>query len=242
MKKYLFLLLIVMSFVTLLAVESDPSATVGYFKTTVAPGDWVPFGLPFGYDDLSCDAVLGTYFPAGVLVSDFVSGDYAEFYIMEGFTGWDGLYSGMAYGASYWLNNPTATTFDFFIMGTVSPSPLTIHVSGQDEQGWSPFTLNEARPVDISTLEIGGAVDQDIISNLMTGEYAQYYVIGEWEGWDNSSMPYIMPTQVYWYNSYADESFDWDYTPPSRSAVVTTPAAPRLRSGRTEKFDLRGNK
>lgn len=229
MKRYLFLILLTMSIAVLLSVESDPSATVGYFKNTLAPGDWFPFGLPFGYPDLSVDAVMGLNYPDGTTLQDFVTGEEAIFYNQPGvYVGWDGIYGGMTYGSSYWLNNASGDALDFFILGKVDPSTQVIHVSGMDEFQWSPFTMNEARPVAVSLLNITGAYDGDSIQDLVTGEETIYYDMpGIFVGWDTSTMEYLMPTHVFWYYSNNPDSFDWTYVPapPARDAAVL-PAGP----------------
>jgi hypothetical protein len=126
----------------------------------------------------------------------------------------------MTYGHSYWVNRDVANpTFDYYLLGKVDPSPVTIHVAGDDQGNWSAFGLNECRPIDVTSLPITGVVDGDTIINIDTFDSMVYF--GAW--FQLGLMTTIDPTIGYFYNSYAATSYDWTYTPaPARSIVTPT--------------------
>lgn len=228
MRKFLVLALFVLTFVMLIAVESDPSATVGYFKKSVASDGWEAFSLPFYYASLSPDAVLGTQFGDLDTVSDMATGENV-FYITG--VGWLGSITDMAYGHTYWIYRDMANSaLDYYILGTVNPQPVTIHVSGDDEGNWAPFSLNEARQIDINTLPVTGVVDIDTIVDITTGENS-FYITGL--GWLGSLL-YIDPTHAYWYNSLSPTSYNWTYTPGARNANPA-PVTVKPESSRSKK-------
>ncbi len=217
MKRSLFLLLLLFSLSMLLAVESSPSATVGYFKKTIDNGGWEAFVLPFGYTDLSPNAVLGTQFGDLDMLIDMTDPEGPNaMYLTDG--GWVGGLAELSYGHSYWINrdwgNPAAT---YYLLGTVDPQPVSVHVSGTDEGNWAAFGLNEAAPVALSSLVIPGALDFDMIIDISdpNGANAMYLTDGGWVG----ELTDIIPSHAYWYNSTSDTSFDWSY-PAARNATV----------------------
>jgi hypothetical protein len=221
MKRYVLLLLLILSLALLTSVESDPSATVGYFKKSVASDGWEAFSLPFYYTSLSPDQVLGTQFGDLDTVSDMATGENS-FYITG--AGWLGSIVEMAYGHAYWIyRDMSNSALDYYLLGEVNPQPVTIHVSGDDEGNWSPFSLNEARQIDINTLPVTGVVDIDTIVDISTGENSFYITGVGWLG----SLFYIDPTHAYWYNSLSPTSFNWTYTPAARNLNVNPPAASR---------------
>ena len=212
MKKNTLILLLILSLGILMAVESAPSESVGYFKKAVASDGWEAFSLPFGYPDLTPDAVLGTQFGDLDTVSDMATGENV-FYI-DG-VGWLGSIVDMVYGHAYWIYRDMANpALNYFLLGKVNPQIVSIHVSGDDEGNWAPFSLNEARLIDVNTLPITGVVDIDTIVDITTGENS-FYIDGV--GWLGSLL-YIEPTHAYWYNSLAALSYDWTYTPGARGA------------------------
>jgi len=221
MKKYSVLLLLVLSFVILSAVESDPSATVGYFKKSIASDGWEAFSLPFGYANLAPDAVLGTQFGDLDQLIDINTGDNALYLVG---VGWVGSIVEMTYGHAYWLYRDMANAgMNYYVLGTVDPQPLTLHVSGDDEGNWAAFALQEARQIDVNTLVITGVLDLDTIVDISTGDNALYL---DGVGWVGSLM-YIDPTHAYWYNSLSPTSYNWTYTPAARGANTAAPAAAR---------------
>jgi hypothetical protein len=223
MKKVLFILMLMVSMSILLAVESAPSETVGYFKKSVADGGWEVFSLPFGYASLSPNDVLGTQFSDFDTIIDAGTGDNS-FYLTG--SGWLGTIEPMINGHVYWINRATGNgSLDYYLLGTVNPSAVTLHVAGADQGSWYPFALNEAQPIDVNILPITGVMDFDTILDIATGDNSFYLTGSGWLG----TVLNIEPTHGYWYNSYSATSFDWTYTPAARNA------ASGLGSARTHK-------
>jgi hypothetical protein len=221
MKRYLFLLLLLIAFSLLVAAESQPSATVGYFKKTIDNGGWEAFSLPFSYSDLSPNAILGDQFGDFDMLIDMTDPMGPNAMYLTG-SGWVGGLTALTYGHSYWVNrdwsNPAAI---YYLMGPVAPHAVTVHVSGTDEGNWSAFGLNEAAPVDLNTLVIPGALDFDMIIDISDpmGANAMYLTGSGWVG----ELTSIIPTHAYWYNSSADVSFNFNY-PASRNETVIAPS------------------
>jgi len=214
MKKYLFLTLLILSIGFLIAVESAPSQTVGYFKRTLATGGWDAISVPFGYANLSTDNILGTQFGDSDQLIDMTTGDNALY--IDG-VGWIGSIMELTYGHAYWVYRETTNPdLDYYLMGTVDPQSSVIQVKGNDEGGWSGFGLNEAVPININSLPITGVVDSDMIIDVTTGDNVLYIDGVGWIG----SVEDLTPSHAYWYNSMAATGFEWTYTPAARSAVT----------------------
>jgi hypothetical protein len=232
MKRYLLLILLIASLGMLAALDSDPSATVGYFKKSITPGGWEAFSLPFGYTDLTPNAVLGMQYGDFDQLTDIATNDNA-IYLSD--VGWVGTISEMTPGHAYWLNRDSfSPSLDYFIMGTVDPTPaqLTIHVSGSDgEGGWSAFGLNEAVSVDVNSLVMTGVVDFDMLINIKNGDNAIYLEGVGWVG----TLATIDPSQAYWVNSTAPVSFDWYYPALRGGAAGSGNMKPSLESSRLKK-------
>lgn len=214
MKRYLFILLLIVSLGILAAVESGPSETVGYFKHNILTNGWHPLSLPFNYADLTPGAVLGTQFGDMDTVFD-LNGD-ASFYLAPD---WLGSIAEMTYGHAYWMSRDVANpTFDYYLLGKVDPATLVIHVKGLDDGGWSSFSLNEARSIPLTTAGLfAGVQENDTIFDL-NGD-ASFYMAPDWLG----SLVSIEPTHGYWYQSMSATSYDWTYTPVIPGRNVTTP-------------------
>lgn len=231
MKRYLFLILLSMSIVVLLSVESDPSATVGYFKigtlsegtiVPISPGSWTPVSVPFGLTLEGCYAVFGNQLAYEDLVVDPYSGFGATYY---GEYGWfydqdDSLM--MQPGHFYWVKRADANpSFNYFLLGTVDPQGFTLTMTGNG--GWTPFALNEASPVSVYSLGIPNLVADDLnglydqIVDVTDGTGATYY--GAEYGWYDTEANndyFISPTHGYYFNSYYGSNYSWTYTPGAR--------------------------
>jgi hypothetical protein len=231
MKRYLFILLLIVSIGLLVAVESDPSATVGYFKKSVASNSWDVISLPFNYTYTSVDSIFGNQFAQDDIVQDVYTGTNTTYY--EGW-GWFGDLTDLSTGAAYWVNRAEANAgFDYFIMGTVNPQAVTVTVN---PNGWSCFSLNEAAPVLIENLPIIDAIQDDVIQDIYTGTNTTYY-----EGWGwFGDLLQIDPTHAYWYNTANLTGFSWTY-PPARNGARDTVTAP-TRSRTTQPQTLRTKK
>ena len=205
MKKIILPLLLILTVGMLAAVESEPSEVVGYFKLTAASNSWSPVSLPFDYVDLSVASVIGDFADQDAIY-DIAIGSSSVYY--EGF-GWFGDLENLDYGKVYWINRvETNPTFDYYILGKVDPNPITVAFTGY---GWTPFALNEATNIPLSSLTFSGAVDGDGIYDISTMATADYYEGYGWYG----DLENIEPTHGYWYNRVG-AGYTWTYTP-SRS-------------------------
>jgi hypothetical protein len=203
--------MLILSIGLLMAVESAPSQTVGYFRMDITSDSWTPMSIPFGYTDLTVTNVIGNQFNDLDMIQDMATGLNTVYY--DGF-GWYGDLAELAYGSAYWVNR-TADNPDmsYYIMGTVDPHAVTVHVVAE---GWTAFALNEAKPVDVTTLPIPGALDLDMIQDAGTGLNSVYYDGFGWYG----DLTNLEPTHAYWYNTAATSDFEWTYTPGARSSAV----------------------
>ena len=208
MKKYLLLLLLTLTFIVLVAVESDPSATVGYFKKSIASNAWDTMSLPFNYAHMSPDSIFGTQFSEGDVIQDVGTGDNWTFYTGYGWFPSSETYTELALGAAYWIyrftDNPP---LDYFIMGTVDPQPVTTLVRAN---GWSCFSLNESIEVSPDSLVIIGVLEGDVIQDVGTGDNWTYY---DGYGWFPSSEVNVMlvPTHSYWFYTTSPTDFTFTY-------------------------------
>jgi hypothetical protein len=211
MKKVLFILLLMVSLGILMAVESLPSETVGYFKKTVASNSWEAFSYPFYQTDMSVATLIGAQGELDDMIIDANSGLLTQYY--GGEFGWFGDVSDFVPGAAYWYVRAEANPdLDYFLMGTVNPQAVTVNIIGG---GWTPFALNEAQNIAIAILPLAGVSLDDMIIDAKTGLLTQYYG-GEF-GWFGDITD-IEPTHVYWYVSVGSD-FSWTYTPAARAAV-----------------------
>jgi len=205
MKKILLPLLLILAVGVLAAVESEPSEIVGYFNLTAASNSWSPLSLPFDYTDLSVGNVLGDFLNDDAIY-DIATSSSSVYY--EGF-GWFGDLVNLEYGKVYWINRiETNPTFNYYILGKVDPNPVTVTFSGY---GWTPFALNEATNIPLSSLTFSEAVNGDEIYDIATSSSTVYYEGFGWFG----DLENIEPTHGYWYNR-VDAGYTWTYTP-SRS-------------------------
>jgi len=216
MKKYLFILLLIVSAGILLAVESAPSETVGYYKKTVGAGNWDVFSLPFGYASMNPNDILGYQFDENDVILDVTSGDIWTYYGAE-FGWWPSGVENLTYGHAYWLNRAGSTPLDYYIMGTVNPQVVNYTVPAN---GWACFSMNECRDIDPNSLPMTGLQENDLIMDIITGDLWTYY--GSEFGWWPSGDTMLHPTHGY-YIYTSGSGFNWTYTPPARS-IVSQPA------------------
>jgi len=219
MKRQLILLLFILSFAILIAAESAPSETVGYFRKSVSSGSWGTASLPFFYPSFLLSDILGDQYAADDVVQDVYTGTSANFY--EGY-GWFGDLEELSYGAAYWVYRaPANPGLDYFLLGKVNPQPVTVYVNAS---GWSSFSLNIVSPALVFDLVIPDALADDVIQDVYTGTSANFY---EGYGWFGD-LEYIMPTEGYWYYTTSATPFEWTYPSPSRG-INNNPARPSER-------------
>jgi len=212
MKKYLMLTLLILSIGMILAVDSAPSSTVGYFKKSVAGNSWAAFSYPFYSSNDSIQYILGDQFSEGDAITDMRTSLGAEYF--DGF-GWYGDMQVITPGTTYWIargeSNPTT---DYFLMGTVDPQIVDYTFPAG---AWTAFALNEARDIAISTLPITGVTEGDAISDIGTGFGTEYFDGYGWYG----DLEFIEPTHAYWYSSNSASDINWTYDPGARTATPT---------------------
>jgi len=222
MKKFILPLLLLLAVGMLAAVESDPSAVVGYFKiapeTGIEPGGWYPFSIPFAYSSLAVNDVVGTAFGENDYMEDLATGDNTYFFTPE----WGGSLTDMNYGSAYWYVRDAANTAtNFYLVGTVDPQPVDLVIAGNG--AWTPFALNECKDVPLNGPVSGylfpNASDGDYIEDLMTGDNAYCWLPTGWDG----SLTSIQPTHVYWYVSASGtEEMLWTYDPTNPYGAAKT--------------------
>lgn len=207
MRRYLLLMLLIVSMGMLIAVESDPSSTVGYFKKSVSSGGIDAFSHPFYDTDMSITTVLGDQFGDMDAVTDINSALGTEYY--DGF-GWYGDLEAITVGASYWMARSEMNgALDFYLTGTVNPQPVTVLVPAM---GITAFALNEAKNIAIVDLPITGVCDMDAITDISTALGTEYYDGFGWYG----DLENIEPSHAYWYATTSATDFNWTYTPGAR--------------------------
>jgi len=209
MKRCLFVMILIVSLGILFAVESDPSATVGYFKKSVTSGGWEAFSYPFYQTDMSIATLIGDQCMDQDMIVDIGTSFGTTYY--DGF-GWFGDLEYLVPGSTYWLvryeMNPG---MDYYLMGTVDPQTVTVNIAANS---WSSFALNEARNVAIADLPITGMVDQDMIVDVGTSFGTTYYDGFGWFG----DLENIEPTHVYWFVTTSTSPISFTYVPGARQS------------------------
>lgn len=225
MKRFILPLLILLFVGSLFAVESAPSEVVGYFKIDVPVGSWTPVSMPFEIVDGS---------PAGVVGDNWASDlDYVETdvlininsglvsYYYTGY-GWDNDDPNFVEAGNFlWLNRtqPTANT-NMFLLGKVNPQPISLNMAGQNAGGFTPFSINDAAPVDPAIMGFTTTEPDwdnyfvDAIICINDGRTAEYW--GFEYGWNAlDGEPFaIEPTKTYYY--YSNSPTGWTWTYPTR--------------------------
>lgn len=214
MKKFILPLLLLLAIGMLAAVESEPSAVVGYFKKTVTDGGWQAISLPFAYTDLSVGSVLGDQFMEPDAIVDINLGSATTYW--DGY-GWDGELTDVEYGAGYYLNRVSGNGSNtYYLMGTVNPQGFSKLILGNG--AYTAFGMNDAAPVAIAVEASpfgANPVDGDFVTEIDTGLSTTYW---DGYGWDGE-LAELQPTYAYYYTTtVGGTSFNWVYTP-TRSTV-----------------------
>jgi len=192
MKKLLTITILLLAFALLVAVESDPSNVVGYFKKNVPAGFAKPASIPFAYDDLSVDNVLGTQFAEEDRVIEANYGSMTDF--IDGW-GWFGDLVEFTYGGAYTVKRQEANgNLDYYLLGTVDPQPISVNIRGNG--WWTAFSLNEATEIELTENFFGNNSNEDdrLIDND-TGELSEYFDFFGWFG----DVVVLKPTNAYSY-------------------------------------------
>lgn len=218
MKKLILPLLLLLAISMLVAVESDPSAVVGYFKKTVADGAYQAIALPFAYGSLTVDAVMGAQYLDNDAVQNINSGVATTFILDYGF---DGELTDMTYGDGYFLNRAAGNgAGTYYLLGKVDPQAFTVTIWGNG--AFTAFGLSESAPIAILAEDHPFGIhptDGDVVQEIDTG-FSSTFIDGY--GWDGELVE-ISPTFAYYYNSASGTSnFSWTYTP-TRGRTVQTP-------------------
>lgn len=221
MKKLLFPLIMLLAISFLVAVESAPSATVGYIARTITAGGYECISLPFEFTDISSDGldvidVIGNQMLDEDNILDMDNGGSATFYSPD----WDNVLA-LPLTHTYWVNRNVANPdMTLYLCGKVNPTSLVFTVKGSAEGYYTSFGLNDVREVAITDLDIdlGLLSDEDIILDMQTGESTTYFA----PEWDNPSFT-IKPTNTYWFYHNGD-SFTWTYNPNNNSIARVIPA------------------
>lgn len=216
MKKFILPLLLLLAVGMLAAVESDPSAVVGYFKKTVGDGAVQSIALPFAYPITTVDAILGMQLGADDVTQEINSGLSTTF--VDGY-GWDGGLTNMAYGEGYYIIRTIGSgSADYYLMGKVDPQGFTVPIYGNSSV--NAFGLTEATAVPfIAEQHPFGAnpVDGDVVQEIDSGLSATFV---DGYGWDGG-LTELLPTFSYYYISAAGSAgFSWTYTPVARGRVA----------------------
>lgn len=214
MKKFILPLLLVLSLSMLIAVESEASDVVGYFKKSIPEGGWKSFVLPFAYapESMTPTAIFGDQFADADQISEIREGIATDY--IDGY-GWYGDLETFDYGYGYYAvradgNGP----LDYFIMGKVDPQPFTTYFP---TDSWSAFGLNEASDVYIADLFGTNPTDGDVLSDVDDGTASDYIDGYGWYG----DLEIFEPTRAYFYVTSPDSpGFEWTY-PPSETRQST---------------------
>jgi hypothetical protein len=233
MKKFILPLLLLLAIGMLAAVESDPSAVVGYFKVSVPQDSWVSVSYPFEIVSGTPTAIFGDNWDSTVdyEVTDMLFDPYslttANYY--NGF-GWDpNEDTYVQAGHWYWINRtqPQANT-DVYLVGKVNPQPISLTMNGQGLGGWTPFAINDAAPISpelLGFVQTEPDWDNGIYDNIFCvtdNRMADYWgpEYGNWVAADG--LPFLIePTKTYLYYSNQASNWTWEY-PSAKSYTPTT--------------------
>lgn len=233
MKKFILPLLLLLAIGMLAAVESAPSEVVGYFKVSVPTGSWTSVSVPFQITNGTPLNIFGDNWDSTVdyEITDQILDPYSlqvtNFY-SDGATFWDNTDpSFVSPGHIYWINRTQPqTSTDLYIMGKVDSQPFTLTMNGLAVGGWTPFSVNDAAPIDPNLL--GFNVTQpdwdngiyDLIFCVTDLRIAEYWGV-EYGGWNASDgLPFtIEPTKAYYYYSNQTADWNWSFVPIRNSST-----------------------
>jgi len=212
--------------VAALAVESDPSNTVGFISRSCAPSSYAAFS--------ACPMGLGTAVPAtGVIGGQGASGDkvlkWAGFWSSFSWTAdntWGGLT--LDYNGTYLYYNGHGVNATLVVAGDVIPEGTNVTMATFSTIGFNAF--GNPLPMDIDldtddlTLSADGFAAGDKILDWV-GFWSSYTYNGTTYGLD------LLAGKSYMFN-IASGAFTWDYTIPMPAAVTATsvPTVQKVRA------------
>lgn len=233
MKNSVFIILMLFLSYTLTALESDPSATVGYVRVDADIG-YTYFSLPFTFYDnaptpvetLDLDDIIGTQLTGGSYftgdrIIELGTGNFA--YLDIGTDLWTGGLSDFTDNMAYQFKVHTShDTADVYLAGKVVQETQTVGICGI---GYTFIGIREAGEIAVSALDLltsgflgGNQFTSDRLIELGTGDFA-YYNTGttSWAG----SLTNIYPGKVYQVKVHTSHSgFTWLYDPLTRESNV----------------------
>ena len=208
--------MLLLAFTLLVAVESDPSNVVGYFKKNVPAGFVKPVSIPFAYADLGLNNILGTQFAAQDAIQEVNEGYLAEFF--DGF-GWFGDLEEFAYGGAYNVKRQVANgNLDYYLLGTVDPQPFSVVFTGNG--WWTAFSLNEATGIELTETFFGNnSTPSDQIQERGDGLLAEFFEGFGWFG----DLETLEPTTTFsYYVTPGAPGFTFNY-PSGRGLSLPSP-------------------
>jgi len=237
MKKAILPILLLFFGVTcLLALESEPSSTVGFLKYQVGQG-YSYFCLPFTFyknvggtltETMTIEDIVGTQMTGGStsLNSDRIMNLRTGGY---GYLKTDGHWYTMTSfedNVPYRFHHRAATSLNVFLAGTVVRESQTV---GTFAVGGSYAAVREAASVNVSQLDLnpgtggfagaGTSLAADLISDPITGNIAWYKTTtSAWQGLFQNTTPGI---PIYVLIRSGHPGFTWTYDPNSRGTSYT---------------------
>lgn len=239
MKKALVLLVLALLAGSLMAVESAPSATVGFIKFNVTDGNITALTMPFAVADTDNSGAwepqdaLGTNgYTDGDSFIDITDGIGTDYY--AGF-GWDssaGL-STLTLGHAYFMNRGAGNgNLTFYLSGTVNPVPVTYTIVGG---GLTSMGFNSCSAIPLTDINPANLAEGDTFIEINSGNGADYY---DGYGWYSDSMTTTTPGEAYYINSSYPTDYSWTYTPgTTRSSARTSRTATKVLNKTTKSYN-----
>jgi hypothetical protein len=238
-KAILPILLLLVGMSCLLAVESEPSTTVGFLKYTVPQGQ-TNFCLPFTFykmvsgtltETMALDDIVGTQMTAGTL-----SGNADRIINMyNGSAGWlrtsDSHWQTMTSfldNTPYRFHHRAATTLNVYLAGSVVREVQTV---GTFAPGSKLAALREAGAIPVSMLDLNPmtatgftganlAGQSDQLSNPASGATAWYKANAVPPAWQGTLTASVPGAPIYLTVRPSHHSVIWNYDPNTRGEVV----------------------
>ena len=249
MKRLIATIVILTFAVALMATESDPSETVGFYKIDADIG-YTPFALPFTFyianptpppsimETMELDDIIGDQLTAGMAFNADKLWDINEGWTayLNQVTGlWTGTLADSAFtlGHAYYIENKQASSQEVYLAGTVDQSVADY---GLMDMGFNPVGVREAGNVLLDDIDLlssgftgGMAFNSDKIWDLNNGTTSYYNTMSSsWVGFDTLTIGHAYYIQV------KNTPFTWVYDPGSKGGralsktKVVTPVTPKV--------------